>query len=95
MAVKTTQRQGSWKHSRRVAWRKVADEAVILDVETAVYYSLGGPGLRIWELIGEGRSAGEIGRLLAEEYEASEDEIREDCVELAERLRKEGLLERA
>lgn len=83
----------TWKHSRRVAWRKVADEAVILDVETAVYYSLDGAGLRMWELMGQGKSLSEIARAVALEYDAPESLIRKDCVELAGKLKKKGLIE--
>ena len=39
-----------------------ADEAVILDVETAVYFSLDGAGLRMWELLGDGKSVPEVSR---------------------------------
>ncbi len=95
MVSKVAERKGSWKHSRRVAWRKVAGEAVILDTETAAYYSLSGAGLLMWELIGEGKTASEIARLVAGEYDADEDAIREDCVELAGKLRKERLIESA
>ena len=86
---------GKYKHSRRVAWRKVADEAVILDVETATYYSLRGPGLRMWELLGAGKTPAEIGKTLAAEYDAGEDRLSADCAELAGKLSKERLLERA
>ena len=83
----------AFKHSARAAWRKVADEAVILDVETAAYYSLGGAGLRMWELLGESLSLPAIVRTLAEEYDAGADKIAKDLFELAARLRKELLLE--
>jgi coenzyme PQQ synthesis protein D (PqqD) len=92
---KTIEKKGAWKHSRRAAWRKVADEAVILDVETAAYFSLSGAGLRMWELIGEGKTPAEIARVLAEEYDADEDALRDDCAELADKLRKERLIESA
>jgi len=95
MAAKVAERQETWTHSRRVAWRKVADEAVILDVETAVYYSLSGAGRRMWELLGEGKTPAQIGRVLAEEYAAGEDELRKDCAALVGRLLKAGLLEPA
>ncbi|MBI3553930.1 MAG: PqqD family protein [Elusimicrobia bacterium] len=95
MAQNTMVKRGSWKHSRRVAWRKVADEAVILDVETAAYFSLSGAGLRIWELLGKGRTVLEIAKTLAAEYDAPEDRLRDDCAVLVGRLAKEGLISRA
>ena len=95
MASKPLDRKGPWKHSRRVAWRKVADEAVILDVETAAYFSLDGAGLRMWELLGEGKTIEKIAKALADEYDAPEDAIGDDCAELAGKLHKEGLLDPA
>lgn len=95
MAHKSLEKRGVWRHARRVAWRKVADEAIILDVESAVYYSLSGAGLRMWELLGQGRTVSEIAVALNKEFEASEDDLREDCAELVGRLREERLIERA
>ncbi len=85
-------KEGRWKHSSRVAWRKVADEAIILDVESAVYFSLSGAGLRMWELLGKGKTAGEIARALSAEYDAQENEIARDCAKLAGKLADEGLI---
>ena len=81
------------KHAARVAWRKVADEAVILDTETAAYYSLDGAGLRIWELIGAGRPLADIVSTLAQEYDAAPEVLLRDCEGLIRRLRKENLVE--
>jgi hypothetical protein len=86
---------GAWKHSGRVAWRKVADEAVILDVEDASYFSLRGPGLRMWELLGQRKAPAEIVRALAGEYDAPEKAIAEDLDRLVRELRREKLIEKA
>ena len=83
----------AFKHSGRVVWRKAADEAVILDVETAVYYSIDGAGQRMWELLGESLTLPSIARGLAEEYDVDTEKIQNDLAELAARLRKERLLE--
>ncbi len=92
---KSSKNSGGLKHAGHVAWRKVADEAVILDVDTANYYSLGGPGLRVWELVGAGRKADQVCATLAGEYDAPPGRIAADVAELLAALKKEGLLERA
>jgi len=84
-----------WKHSSRVAWRKVAAEAVILDVETAVYFSLTGAGMRMWELLGKGQTPAQIAGALAAEYDASETVLAKDCADLAAKLSRKRLLEPA
>lgn len=81
-----------WKHARHVAWRKVADEAVILDTNTAEYYSLAGAGLRMWELLGKGGDAERISRTLAGEYDCPPERIRRDCEQLISALRKEKII---
>src|ERR1700758_4456558 len=93
MSRSTPPKPQIFKHSKRVAWRKVADEAVILDVETARYYSLDGAGLAMWELLGKGKRVPEVARLLAADYDAPEAEIRADCAALVARLAKKGLIE--
>lgn len=82
------------RHAKKAAWRKVADEAVILDCETAHYFSLEGCGRRAWELL-DGRSPDEAAGVLAGEYDAPDGAIRRDVRELAARLWAEGLLEPA
>jgi|CXWL01.1.fsa_nt_gi hypothetical protein len=91
--MKAMPKDPAFKHSARAAWRKVDDEAVILDVETAVYYSLGGSGLMMWELLGERWACSEIVQILGAEYDVDSDKMSKDLAELAGRLRKEGLLE--
>jgi len=83
-----------WRHAKYVAWRKVSDEAVILDMDTAVYYSLPDTGARIWELIGQGKSLQEIIQIMVEEYDATEREVRKDVEELILKFQKEKIIER-
>ena len=87
--------KGAFKHSPRVAWRKVADEAVILDTETAAYFSLDGAGLLIWELLSKKLSLEKIAAAVAAEYDAPEAVIRKDLDALLKSLKKEKLIEPA
>ena len=93
MPAKTAAQKRLWKHARHVAWRKVADEAVILDTNTAEYYSLAGAGLRMWELIGRGCGPDQIARTLAREYDCSPERLRRDSQDLIRALRKEKIIE--
>lgn len=85
----------AFKHASRAAWRKVADEAIILDVESAEYYSLTGPGLRAWELLGPGETARRIAERLAEEYDAPYDRIEADVEALMADLKRAKLIQAA
>jgi hypothetical protein len=91
----TSIKNHQWRHAKHVAWRKVEDEAVILDMDTAVYYSLQETGARIWELIGQGKSVQEIIQIIVEEYDAAEQEVRKDVDEIILKLKKEKIIEPA
>ena len=58
-----------YKVASHIAWRRVEDEVVVLDLNTSVYYALNDAGARIWELLSEGKSLDEVVDVLVEEYE--------------------------
>ncbi|HOW26980.1 MAG TPA: PqqD family protein [Elusimicrobiota bacterium] len=82
----------SWKHAQNVAWRKVEDEVVILDLETSVYYSLNSTASRIWELLGEGMAEDDIVEKVSDEYNQSEKVVKKDMTGLIQKMKKEKLL---
>ena len=83
------------KHSKNTAWRKVAEEAVILDVDNAHYYSLSGTGLRAWELLGSGCTPAALTAALEREFDAPAGVIAADVAQLLAELKKQGLVEPA
>jgi len=85
----------TYKHAAHLAWRKVDGEAVILDVDTAVYYSLGGVGLRIWEMVGKKAPAAKIVKTLSDEYDADPKRIARDVEAILKKLKKEAMIEPA
>lgn len=93
MKMKTHSR--AYKHSKNTAWRKVAEEAVILDVDTAHYYSLTGAGLRAWELLGTSCTPEALAAALEREYDAPPGVIASDVSDLLSELKREGLVESA
>ena len=71
----------------------LAGEAVILNLESGVYYGLDAVGARIWNLIQEPRTVNEIRDALLEEYEVEPDRCERDIVALLEQLADAGLIE--
>jgi hypothetical protein len=61
-------------------------EAVILHMPTAKYYSLNRTAARIWRLIGDGLSLGEISGKIVVEYEVGRAEAESSVIALAESL---------
>ena len=58
-----------YKHAEHVAWRKVEKDAVLLDLNTSVYYSLNGVGAIIWERLGAGASPDEVKDEVCSEFD--------------------------
>lgn len=74
-----------------VVYRELEGEAVVLNLKTGRYFGLDPVGTRIWQLLPD-HSLREILRLLVSEYEAGEQQIREDLIRLVEQLRDQQLV---
>ena len=68
-------------------------EVVILDLKTGVYYGLDAVGARVWTLIEESRSVGDIRDIIVSEYEVGPDRCEQDLLSLLEDLNARGLVE--
>jgi hypothetical protein len=78
-------------HSPNATFQIVADEAILIHLQTGVYYSLNDVGTRFWDLLDGQRSIGDCAVTIATEYDAPAEVILRDLLELAEELNKEGL----
>ena len=76
-----------------VAAKLLKDEAVLLDLKEGFYFGLNDVGSRIWTLVGEQRTLGEICDQLITEYEVSRDELERHVHTLVEELLNKGLVE--
>lgn len=71
----------------------LGEEVAILDLKIGKYYGLDAVGARIWDLIQEPRTVGEVRDVLINEYEVEPDRCERDLVALLQRLADEGLIE--
>ena len=71
----------------------LADEAIILDLKTGVYYGLGEVGARIWGLIQEPQTIQQIKNVILSEYEVDEERCERDLLNLIQDLAAKGLVE--
>jgi len=78
--------------NENVVWNKVGDDAVILNLESGVYFSLGGVGCRFWELILEGVSKEQAVESLTSEFEVDAAQLESDLESLLRDLSAEGLV---
>ncbi len=72
---------------------EVDDEIVALDIDTGSCYGLNKVGRKIWMLISEPRSVGDVCALLAAEYDVDRETCERDVIDLLEELRRENLIE--
>jgi len=76
----------------QVMARKVGDETVILDLAGGTYYGLDPVGARIWQLMGEGKTLGEICDTMLDEYDVTREALQRDVIDLADKLLEQNLI---
>lgn len=70
----------------------VGEELILLDYDGELYYGLDPIGARIWELLGTGRTLGEIVETLLAEYAVTREELAADVEALVADLERNGLM---
>jgi hypothetical protein len=70
---------------------ELENEAVLLNVETGIYFGIDAVGTEIWKLLEEGATEDEIVARLLEEYDVEAAELRTDVIEFLDVLQKNGL----
>jgi len=76
----------------QVMARKVGDETVILDLAGGTYYGLDPVGARVWQLMGEGKTLGEICDTMLDEYDVTREALQRDVIDLADKLLEQNLI---
>lgn len=65
---------------------------MLVHLQTNRIFEVNATGLRIWELIGEGRTLPEIEAVLQNEFDVRPERLREELVTLVGELAREGLV---
>jgi Coenzyme PQQ synthesis protein D (PqqD) len=68
-------------------------ESAILNMKNTVYYGLNPVGARVWNLVQQAKSVGEIRDALLDEYDVGAQQCERDLLVLLEKMRDEGLIE--
>ena len=71
----------------------LGNEAVILQLESGVYYGLNEVGAAIWALLREPRAAGEIQEAILAEFAVDADRCHKDVIAILRQFEAEGLIE--
>ena len=76
-----------------VVSRQVANEIVLLNMETGAYYGLDPVGARMWELLSQGNTVRQVVDTLTPEYDVEAQQLEYDLLEFLARLGAKGLIE--
>jgi hypothetical protein len=86
----------SLRHSITVApdivFREVDGEAVILNLDSGLYFGLDQVGTRIWQLIHQHGSLQEVFETMCEEFDVGSDTLERDLLGLMDELCAKGLV---
>jgi len=69
-----------------VSARKVGEELVMLDLVSGTYFGLDPVGMRLWELLQEGKSLRQVCDTMIEEFDVSRDVLEQDVLALVRDL---------
>ncbi len=78
-----------------VVYAELDGEAVLLNVETGIYFGLNGIATEIWKQLQQGASMNEIVERLLDEYEVEPAQLRADVDEFLTALTARGLVRAA
>ena len=73
-------------------FRDLDGEAVLLNLDTGIYFGLNKSGTRIWNLIAQHGSLQKVLDAMAEEYAASPPSLENDLLQLVSQLSEKGLV---
>ena len=79
--------------SEAVVCAELDDEAVLLNVETGLYFGLGEAEFLVWQLISDGATEEQMVASLHDTYEVGADQLREDIHDFLTTLEERGLIE--
>jgi hypothetical protein len=71
----------------------LGEESAILNLKNTVYYGLNPVGARVWNLLQQARTVGELRDVLLDEYDVDAGRCETDLLELLEKMRSEGLIQ--
>jgi hypothetical protein len=71
----------------------VADNAILLDIDSGYFFQLNRTGAAIWSLVAEPRSLGAVCDHMAGEFRVDPETCRTDVVEFVAELLERGVLE--
>lgn len=78
--------------SEKVTFQKVAEEAILIHMDTGTYFSLNDTGTEFWEMFDGTRSIRELATAVATKYDVDVEMVISDLLEIVEKLAADDLV---
>ena len=75
-----------------VTFQKLGDETVLVHMGTGRIHHANPTGSRVWELLSDGRTVGEVLETLEGEFDAPAEQLRDEVTVFVEGLSKEKMI---
>ncbi len=80
------------QRAENVTFEVVADEAILIDINTGTYFSLNEVGTEFWEMLDGTQTIEQHAAVIANKYEVETDMVVADLLELAEEMAADKLI---
>lgn len=80
------------QRSDNVTFEVVADEAILIDVNTGTYFSLNEVGTEFWQMLDGEHTIGQHAATIAAKYDVETAMVVDDLLELAAEMAKDDLI---
>jgi hypothetical protein len=81
------------KRGAKATFQVVAEEAILIHMDTGTYYSLNKVGTEFWNMLDGEKTIAEHAAVLAAKYDVDEAMVINDLLELAGKLKAEDLVD--
>ena len=80
------------QRAESVTFEVVADEAILIDINTGTYFSLNEVGTEFWQMLDGEQTIEQHAQTIANKYEVETDMVAADLLELANEMARDDLL---
>ena len=80
------------QRAESVTFEVVADEAILIDINTGTYFSLNEVGTEFWQMLDGEQTIEQHAQTIANKYEVENDIVVADLLELANEMARDDLL---
>ena len=80
------------QRAENVTFEVVADEAILIDINTGIYFSLNEVGTEFWEMLDGQQTIEQHASSLAAKYEVETNMVVDDLLELAAEMANDRLI---